>query len=85
LNRIPPPKKAPTTKQTRYFAGERISNSGSPSKRTIEIPAVRHITGKNADAVVHAIGFRNRLPVTPLSVLAEPCQVLFLFFIWPLD
>jgi len=60
-----PPKKAPTTEQTLYFAGDRISNSSSPSKRTIEIPAVRHIIGKNADESLYGIGFRNRLLATP--------------------
>jgi hypothetical protein len=54
------------------------SNSCSLSKRTIEIPAVRHISRKNTDEVACAIGFRNRLLATRLSVLAEACQVLFL-------
>jgi hypothetical protein len=47
----------------------------------MEIPAVRHITGKNADEAVYATDFRNRLLAIRLSVLAEPCQVLFLFCI----
>src|SRR5260370_29299567 len=56
-----------------------MSNSCSSSKRTIEIPAVRRITGKVADEGLYAIGFRNRLLAIPLSVPAEACQVLFLF------
>jgi hypothetical protein len=32
-----------------YFATCRISDSCSPSKRTIETPAVRHNRGKNAN------------------------------------
>ncbi len=44
----------------------------------MEIPAVT--SPANAYAVVYAIGFRNRLLAIPLSVLAEPCQVLFLFY-----
>jgi len=50
-------------------------------KRTTEIPAVRHITGKNADQAVYAIGFRNRFLATRLSALAASCQVLFLIAI----
>jgi hypothetical protein len=39
------------------------------------------VPAKNADKAVYAIGFRNRLLGTRLSVLAEACQVLFLIAI----
>src|SRR5260370_14698179 len=41
--------------------------------------------GKNANEGAYAIGFRNRLLAIPLSVLAEPCQVLFLLCILSFD
>jgi hypothetical protein len=69
------------TEQTLYFATGRISNWWLSSRSSIEIPAVGHITGKNIDGAAYAIGFRNRLLVIRLSVLAEPCQVLFLLCI----
>jgi hypothetical protein len=51
----------------------------------MEIPAVGHITRKNADEGVHAIGFRNRLLAYRLSGLAEACQVFFLMVIFFFD
>jgi hypothetical protein len=74
-----PPQKAPTTEQALYFAGDRISNSCSPSKRTIEIPAVRHITGKNADEPLYEIGFRNRLFATSFINAARGLSSSFYF------
>jgi hypothetical protein len=84
LNRISPPK-APINEQTLDFAGDEISNSSLPPGEPLKIPAARHSTSKNADEAVHAIGFRNRLLAIRLSVLAEPCQVLFLFCIFFFD
>jgi hypothetical protein len=73
-----PPQKAPTTEQSFYFAGDRISNSCSPSKRTIEIRTVRHITGKDADEPLMESVSETGCLLLPLSIPFEVCQV-FLF------
>jgi hypothetical protein len=78
LNRTFPPQKAPTTEQSFYFAGDRISNSCSPSKRTIEIRTVRHITGKDADEPLMESVSETGCLLLPLSIPSEVCQV-FLF------
>lgn len=50
----------------------------------MEIPAVRHITGKNAGEPIYGIGFRNRLLAIPFinSVrgLSSSFYFLILFF-----
>src|SRR5216683_5694755 len=73
----PPPKKAPITEQTLCCAGHRISNSCSRCKRIIEIPAVRHITGKVADEGFMQSVSETGYLLSHLSVLAEACQVIF--------
>jgi hypothetical protein len=60
---------APKTEQTLCCAGHRISNSCSPCKRIIEIPAVRHITGKVADE-----GFMQAVSETGYLVLVYQCR-----------
>src|SRR5207302_867737 len=49
-----------------------LNRDASPSLRTIEIPTIRHITGKSTCKPVYAIGFRNRL----LATLYQCCRSL---------
>jgi len=81
LNRISSPQTAPITEQTLYFVGTESQRAVRDPDETVEILAVPDISGKKAAVGIRAIGFRNRLLRTRLSVLAEACQVLFLFAI----
>jgi hypothetical protein len=56
-----------------------LNRDASPSLRTIEIPTIRHITGKNTCKPVCAIGFRNRL----LATLYQ-CWLTLVKFFFPL-
>jgi hypothetical protein len=65
LNRIPPPQKKGTDhRMNKPSAAAATESQTEPSKRTIEIPAVRHLTGKVVNEG-YASGFRNRLLRTP--------------------
>jgi hypothetical protein len=79
LNRISPPQKAPTTEQTLYFAGDRISNSCSPSERTIEIPLSVTSPAKTPMSPFMESVSETGCLLLPLSILSEACQVLFIF------